>query len=170
MNQLLSFDLFFGFLDTEELECQLLRYFQLRFFFTHQTNKSGSIIFFTFDDSPGHQPEAHSGSGRKSVGGSNRREPAFTPSGNSVPNDGFIACEPLRRHFSPALWFPLSRCSSSQSFHGSRSPRFGGRGDISGNVPDFTHRLIVTRDNPVIRDISLNPYPLLCSAITSVQR
>ncbi len=47
--------------NTVELEYQLLRYFQLRFFFTHQTNKSGSIIFFTPDYSPGHQPASYPG-------------------------------------------------------------------------------------------------------------
>ncbi|HAX3035628.1 TPA: hypothetical protein JWW52_005137 [Escherichia albertii] len=46
--------------NTAELKCQLLRYFQLRFFFTHQTNKPGSIIFlFIPDYSPGHQPAAY---------------------------------------------------------------------------------------------------------------
>ncbi|PDV26712.1 hypothetical protein BER19_21675, partial [Escherichia coli] len=42
-----------------------------------------------------------------------------------------------------------------------RSPRFGGRVDISGNVPERTQRLTVTRDRPVIRDISLKLHPLL---------
>lgn len=52
--------IYFGFSEYGRTrEYQLLRYFQLRFFFTHQTNKSGSIIFFTPDYSPGHQPAAY---------------------------------------------------------------------------------------------------------------
>ncbi len=51
--------LVFGFQDPVEVQCQLLCYFQLWLFFTHQPDEAGGIIFFAPYYSPGHQPTAH---------------------------------------------------------------------------------------------------------------
>lgn len=51
--------LVFRFQDPVEAQCQLLCYFQLRLFFTHQPDEAGGIIFFASYYSPGHQPTAH---------------------------------------------------------------------------------------------------------------
>ena len=69
---------------TVELECQLLCYFQLRLFFTHQPDEAGRVIFFAPYYSPGHQPTAYAGSGRKANDGRNRWVPAFTPFGKTT--------------------------------------------------------------------------------------
>lgn len=67
----------------------------------------------------------------------------------------------ISRHRCRALWLPFISCSSSHSYHGSRSPSFGGLVDISGKAFDCIHRRTVTRDSPVRRDISLIPQPFL---------
>ncbi len=76
----------------------------------------------------------------------------------------------ISRNIWLALCSPFSCCCSNQTRHESRRLGFGGRVDILGNVTDRIHRRTATRDNPVIRDITLIPRPFLWSEFTSAQR